>query len=171
MTKKASNLLAAIADPDNLRLAFWKARKGKSYSEEVEAYRQNLDANLMDLRRQILRGSVEVGDYRYFKIFEPKERQICASAFREQVLHHALMNICHPYFERVLISDSYASRKGKGTHRAVERAQYFSRKNRYFLKLDVRKFFESIHHDVLKTQLSRLFKDTMLLNIFDQSGF
>ena len=96
MAKKASYLLADIADPDNLRLAFWKARKGKSYSQDVEAYRKNLGKNLLKLRAEILRneiptqsglrGAVEVGDYHYFKIYDPKERQICASAFREQVL-------------------------------------------------------------------------------------
>lgn len=166
--KRINHLIEPIADMDNLRLAFWKARKGKSYSQEVEAYRLKLDENLLDLREQLLTGVVKVGNYRYFKIFEPKERQICASAFSEQVMHHALMNICHPYFDRHLIYDSYASRKGKGTYAAIERAKDYTYHYRYFLKLDVRKFFESIHHDVLKTQLSRMFKDTRLLNILNQ---
>lgn len=166
--KRANNLIEAVADADNLRLAFWKARKGKSYSQEVEAFRANLDENLTILRGQILRGCVEVGNYRYFKIYEPKERQICASAFKEQVLHHALMNVCHEYFEKYQIDESYASRKGKGTYAAIEKAQLFTKKYPYFLKLDVKKFFESIHHDVMKKQLRRLFKDNNLLCIFDQ---
>ena len=97
---RANHLLIHIAEPDNLRLAFWKARKGKAYAQEVEAYKENLDDNLMILRSQILRGIVTVGQYRYFKVYEPKERQICASAFSEQVLHHALMNISYEHFER-----------------------------------------------------------------------
>jgi RNA-directed DNA polymerase len=166
--KRVNNLIEQIADPDNLRLAFWKASKGKRHTAEVLAYQRYLEDNLLELRAQILRGSVEVGDYRYFKIFEPKERQICASAFREQVLHHALMNICHDYFERDLIFDSYASRKGKGTHAAIKRAQLYSYQHRFFLKLDVRKFFERIPHDILKGQLARLFKDKVLLSLFNQ---
>ena len=67
-----------------------------------------------------------VGNYRYFKVFEPKERQIRASAFSEQVLHHALMNVCHEYFERAQIADSYASRKGKGTYAALDRAKKYT---------------------------------------------
>ncbi|MBK8193517.1 MAG: hypothetical protein IPK76_10005 [Lewinellaceae bacterium] len=55
---------------------------------------------------------MEVGEYRYFTVYEPKERRICAPAFREQVLHHALMNVCHEHFERVQVFDSYASRQG-----------------------------------------------------------
>ncbi len=166
--KRAKDLLKHVAEPDNLRLAFWKARKGKSYSREVEFYRNRLEENLFDLRKQILTGKIEVGDYRYFKVFEPKERQICASAFREQVLHHALMNICHPYFEKSLSFDSYASRKNKGTYAAIERAKRNTQRYTFFLKLDVRKFFESVHHDVLKDQLSRMFKDYEILNLFDQ---
>lgn len=159
-------MLPLVADRDNLRLAFWKARKGKNHAREVEAYRENLESNLVLLREQILSGGVLVGDYRYFKVFEPKERQICASAFREQVLHHALMNVCHDYFERVQIFDSYASRKGKGTHAALDRAGEFHHSGAWYLKLDVRKFFESVHHRVLKDQLNRLFKDYSLLAIF-----
>ncbi len=164
--KRVNHLIEKIAEPENLRLAFWKAGKGKRYATEVEKYRQNLDANLLRLREQILSGEVEVGNYRYFKIYEPKERQICASAFSEQVLHHALMNVCHEFFERKQIFDSYASRIGKGTHAAVTRARKFSGENRWFLKMDVQKFFESVHHEVVKNQLAAMFKDKCLLEIF-----
>lgn len=161
-----NRLLGRIADPDNLRLASWKAAKGKRYAAGVLAFQSDLDRNLLRLRQQILSGAVEVGNYHYFKVYEPKERQICASAFPEQVLHHALMNVCDARFERALIADSFASRKGKGTYAALDRAKYFTWANPWFLKLDVRKFFESVHHDVLKNQLARLFREERLLGIF-----
>lgn len=166
--KRANHLLEPISDPENLRLAFWKASKGKRYSSEVSEYGNGLEINLLRLRKQIMTAQVEVGDYRFFKVYEPKERQICASAFGEQVLHHAMMNVCHDYFERTQIFDSYASRKGKGTHAALERAKTFTRHSGWFLKLDVKKFFESVHHQVLKKQLERLFKDKQVLDIFCQ---
>jgi RNA-directed DNA polymerase len=166
--RRANHLLERIEDPDNLRLAFWKARKGKSYSEAVERFRGNLDRNLLALRTQIQSGEVQVGQYYFFKIYEPKERQICAAAFREQVLHHALMNVCHTYFDRPQLSQSYACRKGKGTYAALEKAQNLTRSRRWFLKLDVHKFFESVHHVVLKKQLARMFKEPRLLDIFGQ---
>lgn len=166
--KRIGYLIEKIAEPENLRLAFWKARKGKPFSEKVEVYRNDLDRNLLKLREQILSGKVEVGDYHYFKIYDPKERQICASGFSERVLHHALMNRCHPYFDKFQIYDSYASRPKKGVHAALKRAKTNTRPNHWFLKLDVRKFFASIHHEVLKEQLARRFKDPKLLSIFDQ---
>lgn len=174
--KRAKDLLEKVVDFDNLRLAFWKASKGKRYALETRTYQMDLDNNLSHLSSQILmahpdkigRGSVSVGNYRYFKVFEPKERQICASAFGEQVLHHALMNVCHPYFERSLVFDSYASRKGKGTYAAIESAKLYSNRYNCFLKLDVKKFFESVHHAVLKRQLSQLFKDNAVLSLLFQ---
>lgn len=166
--KRANELLPRIADMDNLRLAFWKASKGKRHSAEVLAYQAQLDTQLLALREQIQEGVVEVGDYRYFKIYEPKERQICASAFREQVLHHALMNACHDRFEKAQIYDSYASRKGKGTYAALERAQAHTAQYDWYLKLDVRQFFASIHHGALKAQLAAMFKEGRLLSLFFQ---
>ncbi len=166
--RRANNLLPLIADPDNLLLAFWKAAKGKRNTPEVLAYQEHLSTHIAQLRKDILSGYVTVGDYRYFKVYEPKERQICASAFREQVLHHSLMEVCHPYFERTQIFDSYASRPNKGTHAALERAKQHTLQYEWYLKLDVRKFFESIHHNVLKGQLARLFKEKALLGIFYQ---
>lgn len=163
--KRANHLIGQIADPDNLRLAFWKARKGKSHSQGVEAYRADLDTNLQRLREQILSGLVDVGKYYYFNVYEPKERKICAAAFSEQVLHHALMNVCHPHFERYQISDSYASRKGRGTYAALDQARRFTCNYSWYLKLDVRKFFESVHHGVVREQLVRMFKDPTLQEI------
>jgi retron-type reverse transcriptase len=166
--RRAGKLIEAIAEMDNLRLAAWKAAKGKRHSRQVLAYTARLETNLADLQKDIVSGKVSVGNYHYFKIYEPKERQICASAFGEQVLHHALMNICHPYFDSYLIEDSYASRQGKGVHAALDRAHEFTQKNTFFLKLDVKKFFDSIHQGVLKSQLARRFKDERLLQIFFQ---
>jgi len=163
-----SYLIERIIEPDNLRRAFWKAAKGKRRADQVIRYNQQLDQNLLRLREQIRTGLVVVGDYHRFKVYEPKERQVCAPAFQEQVLHHALMNVCHEHFERFQIFDSYASRKGKGTHAALERAKVFTRQNAWFLKLDVRKFFDSVHHEVIKSQLRRLFADYRLLDIFEK---
>ena len=124
--------------------------------------------NLILMREQLLSGQVDVGYYHTFTIFEPKERHIYASSFDERVLHHALMNICHPFFERHLINDTYATRIGKGTYAALERAHSMMPRYRYVAKLDVRKYFDSIDHTVLKQHLRHIFKDKLLLSAFDR---
>ncbi|MDW8230201.1 MAG: RNA-directed DNA polymerase [Saprospiraceae bacterium] len=166
--KRQGHLIEAIAERSNLEMAYYKARKGKLCKASVWAFSQNLEENLRALQRQLLSGEVEVGGYHFFTIYDPKKRQICAAPFAQRVLHHALMNVCHPYFERVQTADSYASRIGRGTHAALQKANEHHRRCRWFLKLDVRKYFDSIHHGVLRRQLCRMFKDARLLRIFDQ---
>ena len=82
-------------------------------------------------------------------IFDPKERVITAPCFRDRMLHHAVMLVCEPVFERFLTPDRFACRRGKGRLAAVERAMQFARCYPWFLKLDIRKYFDSIRHDIL----------------------
>lgn len=166
--KRENNLMTLIADPDNLRLAFWKARKAKDGKLEVGDFRKSLDKNLQLLRNELLSGKVQVGKYHYFTIYDPKERKICAASFKERVLHLAIMNVCHNNFEKHQIYDSYASRIGKGTYAALERAADFQKKYKWFLKLDVRKYFDSIDQEKLKSMLSKRFKDKALLLLLFQ---
>lgn len=166
--KRTGNLYGRIADYDNLRLAFYRAARGKRGKRDVLLYARCLDRNLRSLRKDLLNRSVEVGDYRYFVIHEPKERVICAAAFRERVLHHALMNVLEPELERFQIHDSYACRTGKGTDAALRRALYHTRRFRRFVKLDVRKYFDSISHPVLLDLLARRIKDREVLTLLQR---
>lgn len=155
-----------IADLHNLYLAFHKASRGKRLRAACRNFGARLDQELAQMRMELLEGAVPVGKYHFFTIYDPKERRICAADFRERVLHHALMNVCHPIFERVQIYDSYASRKGKGTHAALDRARHFARKYEWHYKMDVRKYFDSIPQGLLMEQLERLFKEKPLLDLF-----
>ncbi len=130
------------------------------------AYTRHLDRNIAELQQQIGAGSVEVGNYRRFMIRDPKERVICAAPFAQRVLHHALMNVCGDLMDRRQIYDSYACRVGKGSYAALERAVTFHRRYEWCVKMDVRKYFDSIDHVVLKKQLYRLFKEPALLKCF-----
>lgn len=165
--KRIGYLTEKIADLFNLYLAYYKARLGKQAKQKVVRYGKQLDEHLQKLRARILDGDVTVGNYHYFRIFDPKERIICAASFDERVLHHALMNVCHPYFDRSLVDDTFATRKGKGVYAAIQRAQVHARRHAFVAKLDVRKYYDSVDHAVLKAQLRRKFKDAILLRIFD----
>lgn len=166
--RRAGKLFEKIVEMDNLRLAFWKARRGKNAKEEVLRFRAVLDGELRRLQGESLEGSWRPGDFHVFEIRDPKVRTICAAPFRDRVLHHALMNVCEPVFERHQIFDSYACRKGKGLHVCTERAQGFTRQHEWYLKLDVRKYFNSIPHDILMLRLERRFKDRRLLELFER---
>lgn len=166
--RRAGRLIEQIADLENLQVAYYKAQKGKADRIEVIEYGKRLQENLLTLQQQIVSGNVETGHYHHFTVYDPKKRIICAAPFGQRVLHHALMNICHRFFEKVQIHDSYASRIGKGTYAALERAKQFNKRYQWFLKLDFRKYFDSLDHTIIKNQLGRMFKDRRLLNIFER---
>lgn len=128
--------------------------------------RQNLDANLLQLQRQLLDGTFQFGRYNFFEIVDQKRRTICAASSQERVVFQAMMRICHPVFEQYQTNDSFASRPNRGTYKALERAQQYAARYRWFAKLDVCKFFYSISHEVMFHQLCRLFKDPLLLQHF-----
>jgi hypothetical protein len=166
--KRKGNLMAEIASMDNLCYAWYKARKGKTAKPEVLGFEKKLNENLSLVKQQLETNSISVGDYQYFTIHDPKKRTICAAAFPERVLHHALMNVCNPVFEKHLIADTYATLHNKGTYAALNRAVFFFKKYQCFAKLDVRKYFDSIDHEILMSQLNRLFKDQNLTSVFSK---
>lgn len=165
--KRKGYLMEQIADMENLRYAFWKAQRGKEACDDVISFRHALEKNLVSLQRELFNGNPTVGDYRFFKIHDPKERIICASSFRERVLHHAIMNICHDIFDSFQIFCSYASRRDKGVYAAIEQAKRNQHQYKWFLKMDVRKYFDSVNHNILKALLLRKFKDHKLISVFD----
>ena len=166
--RRHKNLFEKIPQFDNLLLAFHKAQKGKRARWDVIEYRYGLHVNLHRLQQQILSGEPDIGHYRFFMVRDPKPREICAASFAERVLHHAIMNVCEPPLERYAVFDSYACRKEKGSVKAVQRAQYFIRRYGWYLKLDIRKYFDSIDHQQLMTLLARVFAEQKLLDLFSQ---
>lgn len=124
-----------------------------------------MEREVVAIEQAVRDGSWQPGGYREFFVREPKVRMISAAPFRDRVVHHALVLVLEPFFERFFISDSYACRAGKGIHRAVKRYREWSRHARYFLKMDVEKFFASIDHAILLAALERHMKDRRMLDL------
>ena len=152
----------------NLLLAYRKASKGKRGKANVAAFEYRLEDNLCLLQEELRRQSYQPGPYHSFFIHEPKRRLISAAPFRDRVVHHALCNLIEPIFERSFIDDSYANRAGKGTHRALDRCQAFARRNHYVLQCDIRQFFPSIDHALLRGVLWRKVSDPCVRRLIDQ---
>ena len=153
---------------DNLRLAYRKASKGKRGQANVAEFEHHLEDNLLELQSELRAFSYLPGSYHSFHIHEPKRRLISAAPFRDRVVHHALCNLIEPLFEQGFIFDSYANRVGKGTHRALDRAQEFSRRYPYVLQCDIRQFFPSIDHVILHEELERKVRDVDVLWLCDR---
>lgn len=150
-----------IIEFDNLCIAAHKARKGKRYRHSSLEFFARLEENIIQLQAELINGSYTPGVYRDFYVYEPKKRLISAPCFRDRVLHHAICNIIEPVIDKRFIHDSYACRKGKGTHAGADRAQRFMRivqRNHgrvYALKADIRRYFQSIRHAELKAIIAK----------------
>lgn len=161
--RRSAVSLADVASLDTLARAFWRAAKGKGHRSDVQRFRSNLAAELARLGEEIRAGTVPVGQLHTFRIRDPKPRVIHAPCFRERVLHHALMDHVGPVLDRSLVDDSFACRKGKGTLAAVHRAQHHVRRHAWFVKMDIRSYFASIDHGVLRSMLERKLRDRGVL--------
>jgi retron-type reverse transcriptase len=165
--KRYGALFESIIRFDNLLLAARKARRGKQDRLRVAHFYFHLEKELFTLQDELQSGSYRMRPYRSFVIYEPKQRQICAADFRDRVVHHAICHVLEPVVDACLIYDTYACRRGKGTHAAAKRAQHFARRFPYVLKCDVRQYFASIDHAVLQGLLRRKLKDKALLALLD----
>jgi len=161
-------LYAQVYDWGNLLLAHRRAAKGKRGKEPAARFEYHLEDNLVTLQIELRDQVYRPGPYSSFYIHEPKHRLISAAPFRDRVVHHALCNVIEPIFERSFIYDSYANRVGKGTHRALDRAQEFARRYRYVLPCDVRQFFPSIDHATLRGILARKLHDPGVMCLVDR---
>ena len=178
--KTYKNLYPKIYDFDNLHLAYLKARRCKRYRHDVLRFSANLEENLINIQNHLIWKTYRTGRYRFFTVYEPKERLIASLSFRDRVVHHALHNIIEPIFERSMIYDSYACRKEMGVLSGVQRTTRFLRDSTrrwgrvYCLKGDVKKYFPSVHHETLKQIIRKRIAcpDTleMIDRIIDSTG-
>jgi len=168
MAKIHNHLYRQIISFDNLYLAYRAAARGKRGQPNVAAFEFDLEANLLQLQKELWLQTYRPGPYYNFRIYDPKPRLISAAPFRDRVVHHALVRVIEPIFERSFIADSYANRVGKGTHRALDRCQEFARRYRYVLQCDVRQFFPSIDHAVLGGILTRKIGDQDVMWLVDR---
>jgi retron-type reverse transcriptase len=128
MMRTYRNLWPQLCSYENLKLAFKKARKRKTKKQYVIEFEADLEANLQQLKHELETFTYSPAPMTTFTVRDPKTRTISASHFRDRIIHHALVNILEPIFEPGFIYDSYANRKGKGTHAAILRFESFLRK-------------------------------------------
>jgi retron-type reverse transcriptase len=168
--KRIGNLYDKVCMMENLILAYNKARKGKSQQYGVRLFEKDLEKNLIELQKELVSLTYKTSEYSVFTIYDPKEREIFRLPFKDRVVHHAIMNILEPIWTSIFISNSYSCIKGRGIHGAlkhIKRDLQNYENTIYCLKLDIRKFYPSIKHDILKSIIRKKIKDNKLIYILD----
>ena len=171
--KRLGNLYEQIISLENLRLADEKARKGKTKSYGVQLHDRNREANILALHELLKRGAYKTSPYETFVIHEPKERLIYRLPYYpDRIVHHAIMNVLEPIWLSVFTADTYSCIKKRGIHAAAKKLRRVidnDKENcKYCLKIDIKKFYPSVNHDVLKSIVRRKLKDTRLLALLDE---
>jgi RNA-directed DNA polymerase len=159
----------------NLHLAWKKAKKGKTKRLCVIGFNKNLASNLFRLNKELIENTYLPKPLITFTLRDPKTRKISKSSFRDRIVHHAIVNIIEPIFDKSFIYDSCANRIGKGNLSALKRFDKFKRKvsknnNRkcFVLKADIKHYFQEVNHDVLLKLLKRKIKDENFLKLVEK---
>ena len=165
--RRQNDLWEQVTTLENLHRAAYAVLRGKRSQLCAGEFFLNFEHNLLGLQHELRAHAYQPGGYRTFWITDPKPRLISAASFRDRVVHHALVNVIEPLFEPRFIYHSYACRKEKGTHRALRQFVEWARSSRYVLKMDIKKFFPSLDHTVLKERLRCVIKDPQVLWLCD----
>jgi retron-type reverse transcriptase len=171
--KRIGNLYDYIISVENLNAAERKARHAKGARSGLRAFDSDRENNIAKLHEVLERCDYNTSAYNTFTIYEPKERQICKLPYYpDRIVHHAIMNVMEPIWVSMFTADTYSCLKKRGIHacaQAVKRTlKEYPEETAYCLKLDIRKFYQSINHAILKQLLRRKLKDERLLNLLDE---
>lgn len=160
--KSYGGLFERVVDPANLHAALERAARGKRERAPVQRLVAERASELPRLSAELRAGTYRPRPYEQFAIRDPKPRRISCADIRDRVVHHAVCGVIAPLIERRLIADNYACREGKGSHRALQRARHFARRHGWFLKTDIRRYYDSIDHGVLLGKLDALLREPAL---------
>ena len=171
--KRLNNLFPEIVSLENLELADLKARKNKKRHFGIRNHDKNREENLYNLQQQLINGTYVTSRYTTFKVYEPKERIIFRLPYYpDRITHHAIMNVMEPIWTKIFTRDTYSCIKNRGIHALLQKLQSDLASDpegtKYCLKLDIKKFYPSINHKILKQIIRKKIKDKNLLKLLDE---
>lgn len=167
--KRFGNLYPRICSYENLLVAHQKARRGKAGQPGVRAVEAHTPEHLEKLQQTLIEKKFTTSEYEHFMVREPKPRWISKLPyFPDRIVHHAVMNVIQPIWDRIFIHDVYSAIPGRGIHAALDRLRKFLRNSaetRYCLQFDIEQFYPSVNHDILMELIARKIKcpDTLWL--------
>jgi len=163
--KRYGSLFENVVSIENIKRADKKARRGKRKQYGVIKHIANEQQNIESIRKSLVDRSFTTSEYDVFTINEGKERIISRLPFYpDRIVQHSLINIVEPVFNSLFTADTYSCIKGRGIHKAsYNLRKALMRRQKYCLKLDVKKFYPSVDNEILKQMLARKFKDEEVL--------
>lgn len=184
--KTYKNIYQQIYNLSNLVIAWRKARERKTKKYYVLEFEKDLEKNLLFLHKELKNQTYSPKPLETFTLRDPKTRRISKSDFRDRIVHHAIVNVLEPIYEKIFIYDSCASRKNKGTLFALNRFKIFMRKvsknnkkiknnfydknyiTGYCFKADIKHYFQEVDHEILLSIIKKKIADKSLLKLIEK---
>lgn len=159
-------LYSQVTSIEHLLQAWNEFKRGKRNRKDVQIFERFLEDNLFELHQELKAKTYKHASYTAFNIYDPKFRHIHKAQVADRIVHHSIVSVIEPIFDKTFIYDSYSCRVNKGTHRAVKRLFVFIRKvsknytgECFALKLDIKKFFEKVDHAILLALIRKSIQD------------
>jgi len=173
MMKRKGKFSERIETIDNFRLAFEGSSQHKHRRPDIAKFECDLETNLFNLLHEYIEESFKTSEYTYFTVLEPKPREISKLPYEDHVMHWAVLNVIENYVKNTFIRNTFSCIKGRGTHDLFHRLQndlYNNDVNKtfYVFKGDIRKFYDTVDHEIVKKMIRRKIKDKKLLRWFDE---
>lgn len=168
--KRKGNFYNQIYSFDNLYKSYLKVRKGKRYKKEMLEFSFFLEENLSKIKEDLKSETYEHGGYKKFIVKDSKKREIKAPRVRDRLVHHALCNLIYPVFDNTFYHYSYACRKGKGNHMAIDdlKRKLKNKGDFFCLKVDISKYFDSVNRCFLFEIIKSKIKDKKALKLIEK---
>ena len=162
--KRHGDLWRHVIAPENIELAYQRAKKGKSWQRTIQEVEKNKDSVLRDVRQSLVDRTFTTAEYRTLEVWEPKHRLIYVLPFNpDRIVQHAVMAVVAPVWDGMFDTASHACRPGYGQHSASRKASEYVRKYQYVLHADIRKFYPSINQELAMRVIEKKIKDQNVL--------
>ena len=168
------DLFEKMISPANLFKSWDHFKRGKRKRKDIQVFERHLEDNVFQLHENLASFQYQHDRYHFFYVFEPKERYIGKASVRDRLVHQMVHGTLTPIFDKQFIFHSLSSRLGKGIHTGVSHLHQMIRKVSangtkpcFALKMDIRKFFDSIDHNVLKKLIRKSVFDEKVLKLID----
>lgn len=154
----------------NIYRSWFAYKKGKKASQDFDYFQYNLGEKLYKLHMDLNNSIYKHGNYRKFTVTDNKKREISVASIRDRVVHRLLYDYLVEVFDKTFVFDAWSCRKGKGLIGCINKTQKFIKKysNGFVWRADIRKFFDSVDHNILYKMLERKVLDKKALSLLQQ---
>lgn len=169
---RKGNLFNTVCSPDNVRAAIQAAMKGKGHYGEVRKIKKDIEKYVAELSEILRKKEFKNAKYKVFEKQSGNKLRVIYKLpfYPDRVVHHCIVQVLLPIWVKLLIRDTYSTIPGRGIHDGVRRMKATLKDTegtKYCLKFDIKKYYQSVDHGILKAILRRKIKDNDLLELLD----